>query len=72
MICKKHNKEYNMFFSACPECIEEGRQLSTEEIEYILTFLEDSQRYCENDDDHNFDEVVKKKLEQMKLLATNR
>ncbi len=70
MICKKHNKEYNRFLSACPECMKEGTPLSTEEIDYILTFLEDSQGYCENDDDRNFDETVKKKLERMKLLAT--
>jgi len=70
MICKKHNKEYNQFLSACPECMKEVTPLSKEEIDYIMTFLEDSQNYCVNDDDRNFDDVVKKKLEQMKLLAT--
>ena len=50
--------------------MKEGTPLSIEEIDYILTFLEDSQGYCENDDDRKFDEMVKTKLEQMKLLAT--
>ena len=70
MMCKKHNKKYNQFLSACPECMEENKLLSTEEVDYILTFMDKSTDYCTSEDDYRFDESVKKKLERMKLLVT--
>ena len=36
--------------------------LSKEEIEYILSFLEDSTGYCETPEDFTFDEELKIKL----------
>ena len=65
MICKKHNKEYNQFLSACPECMKEGKPLSTEQINYILSFMDKSTDYCTSADDYKFDEELKKKLVQM-------
>lgn len=41
-------------------------KLTVEEIEYILTFLQDSTSYCETDNDFDFDEEVKRKLNAMK------
>lgn len=66
MICKKHNKEFNSFLSACPECMKENAPLSSEEIEYILSFMDNSADYCETEDDYQFDEELKKKLMVMK------
>lgn len=36
--------------------------LTAEEINYILSFMDKSTDYCENDEDYRFDENVKKTL----------
>jgi len=50
------------------EAVEEklkGEKLTAEEVDYILSFLDKSTDYCENDDDHKFDEELKEKLARL-------
>jgi len=47
------------------EAVEEklkGEKLTAEEVDYILSFMQDSSTFCKTDDDYKFDGELKKKL----------